>query len=272
MKVGGLTTFEQKNENAANVTQGSFAFGAGGGRTAFYNFLSGNADGLCGNACTYSEAQIDVTEHLRFNRYEMFAQDSWKPRANLTVDYGVRYSLYPPITDANNVLTSFLPSAYVAANAPKCANAACTLITLGTGDPLNGIIVAGRNSPFGDAIYAFDKGTSSRASASPGIRKSTGRTIFRSSYGVYYDQALVGIFEQNSFTNPPFVSTVSILNARLSNPGAGTTAATTGVLALIGNGDDFKTPRTQQWNVGVQRQLYCARRDRRQLRRRTAII
>ena len=88
----------------------------------------------------------------------MFAQDCWKPRGNITVDYGVRYSLYPPITDANNVLTNFLPSAYVAANAPKCANAACTLIVPGTGDPLNGIIVAGKNSPFGDAIYAFDKG------------------------------------------------------------------------------------------------------------------
>ena len=55
-------TFEQKNENAANHTQGSFTFAAGGGRTAFQNFLSGNADGLCGNACTYTEAQTDVTD------------------------------------------------------------------------------------------------------------------------------------------------------------------------------------------------------------------
>ena len=29
------------------------------------------------------------------------------------------------------------------------------------------------------------------------------------------------------------------------------------MLALIGNGEDFKTPRTQQWNAGVQRQLYA---------------
>ena len=256
LKFGGLMTFEQKNENAANPTQGNFGFGIGGGRTAFYNFLSGNADGLCGNACTYSESQAEIIEHLRFNRYEMFAQDSWKPRSNVTVDYGVRYSLYPPVTDANNVLTSFLPSRYDRSKAPTCADAACTAIVKGTGDPLNGIIVAGGNSPFGDAVYAFDKGDIQPRIGVTWSPASNVETVVRSSYGVYYDQPLVGIFEQNSFTNPPFVSTVSILNARLSNPAAGTTPATTGVLALIGNGDDFKTPRTQQWSVGVQRQLY----------------
>jgi hypothetical protein len=256
MKVGGLVTFEQKNENASNQTQGNFNFGAGGGRTAFQNFLSGNADGLCGNNCTYSEAQNDVTEHLRFNRYEFFAQDSWKPRSNLTVDYGVRYSLYPPLTDANNVLTNFSPALYNPANAPKCANAACSLLQLGTGDPLNGIVVAGRNSPYGNAIYAFDKGDIQPRVGLTWDPKSDGRTIYRTSYGVYYDQALVGIFEQNSFTNPPFVNTVNILNPSLSNPGAGSTATTGGVVNLIGNGDDFKTPRTQEWNVGVQHQLY----------------
>jgi hypothetical protein len=257
IKVGGLMAFEQKNENAANLTQGSFSFSAGGGRTAFYNFLSGNADGLCGNACTYSESQIDVTEHLRFNRYEMFAQDSWKPRANVTVDAGIRYSLYPPITDRDDVLTNFLPSRYVRANAPTCANAACTLINAGTGDPLNGIIVAGKTSPFGDAIYPYDKGNIQPRIGVTWDPQAAGRSIIRSSYGVYYDQPLVGIFEQNSFTNPPIVNTVSLLNARLSNPGSGTTSTTTGVVNLIGNGDNFKTPRIQQWNVGMTEQIYA---------------
>jgi carboxypeptidase family protein len=256
LKFGGLATIEQKNENAANLTQGSFTFAAGGGRTAFYNFLSGNADGLCGNACSYTEAQTDVTVHLRFNRYEFYGQDTWKPRGNVTVDYGVRYSLYPPVSDTDNVLTNFLPSRYNRANAPACANAACTTLVAGTGDPLNGIIVAGQNSPYGNAVYAFDKSNVQPRAGVTWDAASNGRTIYRGAYGIYYDQALVGIFEQNSFTNPPYVSTVNILNARLSNPGAGTTNATTPVLNLIGNGDDFKTPRTQQWSVGVQRQLY----------------
>jgi Carboxypeptidase regulatory-like domain len=257
VKFGGLLTFEQKNENASNTTQGRFDISAGGGRTAFYNFLSGNADGGCGNACTYSEAQTDVTNHLRFNRYEMFAQDTWKPRANVTVDAGLRYSLYPPIKDRDNVLTNFLPSRYVRANAPTCANAACTLVNVGTGDPLNGIIVAGKTSPFGDGIYPFEKTDIQPRIGVTWDPQSNGRSILRSSYGVYYDQPLVGIFEQNAFTNPPFVSTISLLNSRLSNPAAGTTSTTTGVLALIGNGEDFKTPRTQQWSAGMTRQIYA---------------
>ena len=258
LKVGALITYEQKNENAANLTQGRFDIGSVvGGHTAFYNFLSGNADGSCGNACTYQEAQTDVTVHLRFNRYEMYAQDTWKPRGNITVDYGLRYSLYPPVTDANNVLTNFLPSAYNASRAPTCANASCSLINLGTGDPLNGIIVAGRNSPFGRAVYAFDKTNVQPRAGITWDPTSSGRTIYRGSYGMYFDQPLVGIFEQNSFTNPPFVNTTNVLNARLSNPGAGTTATTGGVASLIGNGDDFRTPRIQQWSVGAQHQLYA---------------
>src|SRR4051812_746240 len=257
LKAGGLATFEQKNENATNQTQGNFAFGTGGGRTAFQNFLTGNVDGLCGTNCSYTEAEIDVTNHLRFNRYELFAQDSWRPRAGLTLDLGVRYSLYPPVTDANNLMTNFSPAAYVAANAPKFANATGSLITLGTGDPLNGIIVAGRNSPYGDAIYAFDKGDIQPRLGLTWSPGNDARTIVRSAYGIYYDQALVGIFEQNAFTNPPFVNTVSLLNTRLSNPGSGISATTSGVRNLISIGDDFKTPRTQQWNAGVQRQLYA---------------
>ena len=214
LKVGGLATFEQKNENATNQTQGNFAFGTGGGRTAFHNFLTGNADGLCGNACSYSEAQTDADQSpRRFNRYEFFAQDSWRPRAGLTLDLGVRYSLYPPITDANNLMTNFLPPATSPARRRRARNATGSLITVGTGDPLNGIIVAGKNSPYGDAIYEFDKGD---IQPRLGLTWSPGndvRTIVRSAYGIYYDQALVGIFEQNSFTNPPFVNTVSLLNA-----------------------------------------------------------
>ncbi|HUQ89009.1 MAG TPA: carboxypeptidase regulatory-like domain-containing protein, partial [Vicinamibacterales bacterium] len=74
-KMGGLTTFEQKNENAASRSQGAFSFVATtGGPSAFQSFLRGNANGACA-ACTYTEAERDIDLNLRFNRFEFYAQD-----------------------------------------------------------------------------------------------------------------------------------------------------------------------------------------------------
>jgi len=255
-KTGVLVAFEQKNENANNQTQGSFSFVTAGGRTGFQNFITGNRDGLCGLTCTYSEAQIDVTNHLRFNRYEMFAQDTWRIRPTVTFDYGVRYALYPALTDKNNILSTFVPSLYNPAKAPTCANATCTSVIPGTGDPLNGLIVAGLNSPYGNAIYPTQKGNIQPRAGLSWDPKGDGKSIVRTGYGIYYDQPLVGIFEQNAFTNPPYVNTVTLQNASLSNPSAGTAPGTTGLRSLIATSVPFKTPRTQQWNVGYQRQLY----------------
>ena len=254
-KVGGLAAFERKNENANNQTQGSFSFVTAGGRTGFQNFLTGNRDGLCGATCTYSEAQIDVTNHLRFNRYEMFAQDTFRIRPTITLDYGVRYALYPALTDANNLLSTFDPSRYDPTKAPTCANAACSAVIPGTGDALNGLIVAGINSPFGNAIYPTDKKNVQPRAGISWDPAGDGKAIVRGGYGLYFDQPLVGIFEQNAFTNPPYVNTVTLTNASLSNPSAGTAPGTTGLRSLIATSVPFKTPRTQQWNIGYQRQI-----------------
>jgi hypothetical protein len=256
-KVGGLGAFEAKNENANNNTQGSFSFGAGGGRTPFQNFLTGNRDGLCGSACSYSETETDVTNHLRWHRWEMYAQDTYRLRPTITLDYGVRYALYPSVKDANNILATFDPASYVAANAPACANAACTALIAATGDITNGTIVAGKNSPFGRGIYPTEK-----TDFQPRVGVSwdpfgRGTTIVRSAYGIYYDEPLIGIFEQNAFLTPAFVKNSTLQNPSLSNPAGGLAPGTIG---LVGTQDassvPFRTPRTQQWNVGLQRQLY----------------
>ena len=256
LKAGLLMAFEQKNENANNETHGRFVFGVGGGRTAFQNFLTGNRDGLCGNPCTYAESEIDITNNLRFNRYEMFAQDTWRIRPNVTLDYGVRYAFYPKVIDKNNVLTNFVPDLYNPAGQPNFANIQGTLLVRGTGDPLNGIIVAGQNSPFDRGIYETDKNNIQPRVGLSWDPQGTGLMIVRGGWGLYYDQPLVGIFEQNAFVNPPFANTVSLLNASLSNPGAGVPAGTVGLRSLQATGVPFDTPRTQQWNIGVQRQLY----------------
>ena len=250
-KMGGLATFEQKNENAANRSQGGFSFVATtGGATAFQNFLRGNRDASC-TACSYTEAERDIDMQLRFNRFEFYAQDTWRPTSRLTVDYGLRYSLYPPLKDLNNNLVTFDPSVYNAASAPPFANATGTLIDRTRGNLLVGVIQGGVNSPYGDGIYKFQKNSWQPRAGMAYDLSGNGNTVVRSAFGIYYDQPLVGIFEQNSFTMPPIVNNVTFTGATLANPASGQTATTTGVRTIIATGTDFKNPRTTQWNVGV---------------------
>lgn len=253
-KFGGLATFEQKNENAASRSQGGFSFVAAGTTTAFQNFLRGNANGVC-TGCSYTEAERDIDLNLRFNRFEFYAQDTWRPTARLTVDYGVRYALYPPITEKNNQLVTFDPSVYRASQAPPFANATGTLIDRTQGNLLDGIIQGGVNSPYGDGIYKFQKDAIQPRAGFAYDMSGHGSTVLRGAFGIYYDQPLVGIFEQNSFTMPPIVNNVTFTNPTLSNPASGQTPTTTGVRTIIASATDFKNPRTSQWNVGVTRRF-----------------
>ncbi len=252
-KGGFLLAFETKDELSGTATQGSFTFVAAGGFTAFQNFLRGNAGGLCGASCFYSEPNRELANQFTFPRYEFYVQDSWKARAGLTLDLGLRYAIYPAVTDQNNLLTNFVPARFDPANAPQFTGGN---LVPGTGDFTNGIIQAGVNSPYGDAVYNTSYGNLQPRVGLSWDPKQDGKTVIRGGYGIYYDQPLIGIFLQNAQVNPPLVQTPTVLNTQLSNPGAGTSPTSVSPLALIGSSDPFAVPRTQQWNVGIQRQLY----------------
>ncbi|MGE5126253.1 MAG: carboxypeptidase regulatory-like domain-containing protein [Betaproteobacteria bacterium] len=256
LKGGFLLALESKNELSTAVTQGSFSFGAGGGRSAFQNFLTGNADGLCGASCTYSEPASEIASRLRWRRYELFLQDSWKLRPGLTFDYGLRYAVYPGVVDANDVLTNFVPSSYDPAAAPAWSSPSATALVVGSGDFANGIVVAGRSSRYGRRIQPteWDK-LQPRAGLAWDLHND-GETVVRAGGGVYYDEPLVGIFLQNAAANPPFVTSPTVLDPELSFPGRGRTATAVPPAALFATSDDFRLPRTLQYNLGVQRQLF----------------
>ncbi len=261
-KFGGEMSWESKDENANNITQGLFSFAGTRSRgtsgtisltqtgIAFADFLLGRAD-------SYTEDEFDVTVNLRFGRREFFAQDSWRIRPNFTIDYGVRYQYFVPIKDENDVLTSFDPLLYNRADAPTCTTASCATLVRGTGNELNGIAIAGSTSRFGRAIAPSDKNNFSPRLGFAWDPFKEGRTVIRAGYGLYYDQVLVGIFEQNAFVNPPFNNraTFSGSGVTFSNPSGGALGALP-VRDLIASANDFQTPMIQQWSLGVQHELF----------------
>ncbi|MDQ3346429.1 MAG: carboxypeptidase regulatory-like domain-containing protein [Acidobacteriota bacterium] len=172
VKTGGLFAFERVNSNlVSKSTEGAFVFESGGGFTGFQNFLRGNSGGSCGESCSYSETDTDVMNRFRSGRYELYVQDTWRIHPRITLDLGVRYAFYPPLTDDRNMLFTFSPDAYDPAQAPAFADPDGDFLVLGTGNVFNGIRVAGKNSPSMGAPSIGPTGTtSSPASGRRGIR------------------------------------------------------------------------------------------------------
>ena len=227
------------------------------------------ADGACGAACSYSEVEREIDSQLRFARYEVYVQDSWKVQA------GSHPRPRPALRGGAGGHRRERPAHQLRPLAvrpgprrPTFANAAGTTLVVGTGDPTNGIVVAGENSPHGRAIYGTDKNNlQPRLGLSWDVRND-GRMVVRGGFGIYYDQPLVGIFLQNAAVNPPLVSQPFVLNAAALQSRRGPGRHDHGApFGLIGDlAIPSQSPRTLQWNAGRAAPALSAGRDRRRLR------
>src|SRR5205823_1508353 len=86
---------------------------------------------------------------------------------------------------------------------------------------LNGIIIGGKNSPFGSKV---SNDTYKNFAPRLGLAWDPigdGKSSLRVGYGIYYDATLFGTYEQNIFVNPPYVASVSYPNSNFSNVAAG---------------------------------------------------
>ena len=252
-KFGAFLSHEAKNENAGNALNGSFAFSAA--RTGG----TGNeiANLLLGLPTTYLEDQNEVRVQLRYNTYEFYAQDTWKITPRFTLDYGARYSIFQNPVDENDFLTSFFPRLYDQARAVTIDPVSGNVDTTKGGDRFNGLGFAGRNSPYGRRVQSNKYNTLGPRVGFAYNVFGDGRTVLRGGFGVYFDRTLVGIVEQNAFVNPLINTRVTIDNPSLSNPASGTTRTTVPTLTLQSTSDPFEIPRTYQYSLGLQRELFA---------------
>jgi hypothetical protein len=248
IKTGGIYSYGGNRENPTGPnTNGSFTFTTGFSRNPVANML-------LGLPFSYTEAERLVVSHSRFAMFEAFIQDDFKATDRLTLNFGIRYSSYFNPWDTDNVLTNFLPSAYDPARAPQI-NPTTGLRVAGTGAPLNGVIIAGQNSPFGKKVTQNNTdliGPRFGFAWSPFKSK---KTAVRGGYGIFYTRPLIGTFINNSFDNPPFSRSVTIQTPRFSNPGGGTEAAA-GVTNLTALGTPLLAPTIQQWSFGIQQEVF----------------
>jgi hypothetical protein len=264
LKFGFAYNHYQKSEDAGSGNQGNFYFSSldpAGNTTEAQEF----ANFLEGNVAEFTQTSQDFRAVIEQNEFEMYAQDTYRLRPNLTLSFGLRYSLFRQPTDANGHLTAFDPAAFSLSTANQvdpctgslgiqtgtCAN---PNVLPPTGNPLDGIIIGGKNSPYGNAVGRQNNRDFGPRFGFAWDPFGTGKTSVRGGYGIYYDSPSIGWYEQAVFNNAPFVNSDTIFNTTLANP-AGPNSPGNSAPLVHGANPDWHTPYTQEWSLDVQREL-----------------
>lgn len=135
------------------------------------------------------------------NTFSLYAQDAWKLKSNLTIDYGVRYDYEGPVHSNYPNLSVFDPS-----------------------QP-NGLAVAGRQ--VANIYNKFWGGVSPRLGFSY-QPKSFSKTVIRGGYGLYYDSIYMkSVLQNNGAQN------ISVFGPGLNPAGSDQVAQAAGLSTVI---------------------------------------
>jgi len=251
LKAGGYYAYGGNRENpGSSYTSGYFVFNT----SSTMNSKVALANMLLGFPYSYAEDETSVVARTRFAILEGFFQDDFKATSRLTLNLGLRWSNYFNPWDSKGVASNFMPSRYDPAKAVKI-DAATGNYAPGTGDLLNGIIVAGKNSPWGKYVTQTNRNLlGPRFGFAFMPFRNSRKTAIRGGYGWFFNRPMIGTFINSSFNNPPFNHRVTLYNMPFSNPVSGSEGAQP-PSALTALGLPMLAPTIQQWSLGIDREL-----------------
>jgi hypothetical protein len=102
-KFGVDITREQNNDNEPGFERPNYQFR---GLLNFANDACCFFEGVAVNPLT--GAPPDAQRYFRTAAYSLFFQDDWKIRPNLTINLGLRWEYFPPITETQNRLSNYI--------------------------------------------------------------------------------------------------------------------------------------------------------------------
>ena len=229
IKFGGDFRDQQFDQRLYFNINGSYYIYGGGpndplGSDLFSNYLLGLNDNYI-----QGSAQDEL---IRSKSVYLFAQDSWKLKSNLTLNYGLRWELNTPLADVGKKVQTYRPG----------QNSTIYPCAIGRNDPLfatfgsdcaaagvlpTGLVVAGdRGVPVG-LTSTYYKSFAPRIGMawSPNTKDGVlgkifggpGKTSIRAGYGIFYNPIEQLVMEQFS-AEPPFGGSTSLLNTNFNLP------------------------------------------------------
>jgi len=255
IKAGVLTTFGAKNEDSlGNGSQQHSSFWGSAGLNG-WGANTGNilADFLLRDMTFgFTEQTAGRSAQQRWRDLEFYIADSWQVSPRLTLDYGVRYSVFFNPYTTDDKIMSFIPELYN----PSLSS------------PCNGLLQPPDQSWCQDEGYAGSTAGPNRSLMEQDFNNfaprvgfafdvfGNGKTAIRGGVGQFYQRErlspLLGMA-----TNPPFVSILSGLRKLDSTTEpCGGCFGTGNAPVTIGREVDFVTPNNWQWNLMFQHELW----------------
>src|SRR6185503_6001527 len=212
--------------------------------------------------------------------HEMYIQDNWKVKPNLTLDYGLRFVHQVPQYDSYGNAANFFPQDWSRAQAPTlyvagCANGAATCsgttrqaknpitgqfmgansspligtLVAGTGNRLNGIKIPGQDIAETHLTYP-GLAVAPRVGAAWDLSGKQ-KFIVRGGAGLFFDRPPASPNVYDTSQNPPYTRNVTLRYGKLQDLGtAGFAIEAAPALSIWEY--DMPLPKSVQWNGGVQ--------------------
>jgi hypothetical protein len=242
----------------------------------------GLANLALGLADSYTEIGPKAFTEWRGKLFEEFIQDNWQLTHRLNLDFGLRITTVVPANAQWGNAVYFDPAAYNPSAAPV-VNPKTGNVTLGTGNPYNGLVIPGiskfpSSALAGNRVPAANPANNACAGQpctglfAPNLPKAyvhTTTTVLPRlgiAYQVYPNTVVRlggGRFVENKGIidnifpggNSPFQPTVSVTNVSVDNPGAALNSTVEAPIQVTTMNAHLVPPTRWNWNVTVQQQL-----------------
>ncbi len=273
---GAYAAFAQKNEDNSPNVQGILSFAASS------SFGTGNAlaDLLLGNIASYKQWDTKVKYYNRYKIVEPYFQDDWRVSKKLTLNLGLRVSLFGTYRERYQHAFNLDYAAFDPGIAPTStdfnSDGSLAQNAGGTINPLNGVVQCGGKGGTVPLIPGSDFPTAAIGSSgnagclkghlfNPAPRigfafdpKGDGKMAIRGGYGIFYEHTNGNEGNTESLEG----SAPLVLTAVQSNiVGYGSIGAGGGTnvpffpLSVVSVPDKVQWPYMQQWNLNVQKEL-----------------
>jgi hypothetical protein len=267
LQLGAYFAAVEKNEDAEEEPNGSLGYYSN--PNSFYMQPSplngpysstgnGFADLLVGYINTFTQPNQNLKYYFRYKVLEPYAQDDWHVNKHLTLNLGVRISLYGSYYERYGQAYNFDPTAYVAANAPsEDPNDGHLIFAPGQSvNNLTGMVRCGYNGLHSSCMsgHLFNPAPRIGFAYDP---KGDGKTAIRAGYGVFFEHANGNEANSESLEgNPPgvIVPTQFYIDGYTS---IGGTSGQPELFPFTVNSITTKTqwPYVQQFHLDIQREL-----------------